>query len=76
MDYEHLSESYLQELENTSTAPMTQEEIQFLETKQSLNEIENRLQELNTSLCILVSKVCSILTILNSIQNCVILRDN
>ena len=60
MDYEHLSESYLQELENTSTAPMTQEEIQFLEVKQSLNEIENRLQELNTSLCILVSKVCNI----------------
>ena len=76
MDYEHLSESYLQELENTSTAPMTQEEIQFIETKQALNDIENRLQELNTSLCIIVSKVCNNITILNSIQNCVILRDN
>ena len=76
MDFECLSESYLQELENTSTAPMTQEEIQFLETKQSLNDIENRLQELNTSLCILVSKVCNIINILNSMQNCVILRDN
>ena len=75
MEYEHLSDAYLQELENTSTAPMTQEEIQFLETKQSLNEIENRLQELNASLCILVSKVCNIITILNSIQNCVILRE-
>ena len=75
MDYEHLSESYLQELENTSTAPMTQEEIQFLEITQSLNEIGNSLQELNTSLCILVSKVCNILTILNSIQNSVILRE-
>ena len=75
MDYEHLSDAYLQELESMSTAPMTQEEIQFLETKQSLNEIENRLQELNASLCILVSKVCNIITILNSIQNCVILRE-
>ena len=75
MDYEHLSDAYLQELESMSTAPMTQEEIQFLETKQSLNEIENRLQELNASLCILVSKVCNIITILNSIQNCVKLRE-
>jgi len=54
---------------------MTQEEIQFLETKQSLNDIQDRLQELNASLCILVSKVCNIITILNSIQNCVILRE-
>ena len=76
MDFECLSESYLQELENTSTASMTQEEIQFLETKQALYDIENRLQELNTSLCLLVSKVCNIVTILNGIQNCVILRDN
>ena len=76
MDFECLSESYLQELENTSTAPMTQEEIQFLETKQSLNDIQDRLQELNASLCILVSKVCNIITILNGMQNCVILRDN
>ena len=75
MDYEHLSESYLQELENTSTAPMTQEEIQFLEITQSLNEIENRLQELNTSLCILVSKVCNIVTILNSIQDRIVLKE-
>ena len=75
MSYEHLSESYLQELENTSTAPMTQEEIQFLETKQSLNEIESRLQELNTSLCILVSKVCNIVTILNSIQDRIVLKE-
>ena len=72
---EHLSDAYLQELENTSTAPMTQEEIQFLEITQSLNEIGNSLQELNTSLCVLVSKVCNILTILNSIQNSVILRE-
>ena len=75
MDYEHLSDAYLQELENTSTTPMTQEEIQFLETKQSLNDIQDRLQELNASLCILVSKVGNIITILNSIQNCVILRE-
>ena len=75
MAYEHLSDAYLQELENTSTAPMTQEEIQFLEVKQSLNEIENRLQELNTSLCILVSKVCNIITILNSIQDRIVLKE-
>ena len=75
MDYERLSDAYLQELETTSTAPMTQEEIQFLEITQSLNEIGNSLQELNTSLCVLVSKVCNILTILNSIQNSVILRE-
>ena len=75
MDYEHLSDAYLQELENTSTAPMTQEEIQFLETKQSLNDIENRLRELNTSLCILVSKVCNIITILNSIQDRIVLKE-
>ena len=64
MAYEHLSDAYLQELESMSTTPMTQEEIQFLEVKQSLNDIHNRLQELNTSLCILVSKVC-IITFLN-----------
>ena len=75
MDFECLSESYLQELENTSTAPMTQEEIQFLETKQALYDIENRLQELNASLCLLVSKVCNIVTILNGLQNSVILRE-
>jgi len=75
MDYEHLSDAYLQELENTSTAPMTQEEIQFLETKQSLNDIQDRLQELNASLCILVSKVCNIITILNSIQDRIVLKE-
>ena len=75
MDFECLSESYLQELENTSTAPMKQEEIQFLETKQALYDIESRLQELNASLCILVSKVCNIVTILNGLQNSVILRE-
>ena len=75
MDYEHLSDAYLQELESMSTAPMTQEEIQFLEVKQSLNEIENRLRELNTSLCILVSKVCNIVTILNSIQDRIVLKE-
>ena len=75
MDFECLSDSYLQELENTSTAPMTQEEIQFLETKKALYDIENRLQELNASLCILVSKVCNIVTILNGLQNSVILRE-
>ena len=75
MSYEHLSESYLQELENTSTPPMTQEEIQFLEITQSLNEIGNSLQELNTSLCILVSKVCNIITILNSIQDRIVLKE-
>ena len=75
MDYEHLSDAYLQELESMSTAPMTQEEIQFLEVKQSLNDIENRLRELNTSLCILVSKVCNIITILNSIQDRIVLKE-
>jgi len=75
MAYEHLSDAYLQELESMSTAPMTQEEIQFLEVKQSLNDIENRLQELNTSLCILVSKVCNIITILNSIQDRIVLKE-
>ena len=75
MAYEHLSDAYLQELENTSTAPMTQEEIQFLETKQSLNDIQDRLQELNASLCILVSKVCNIITILNSIQDRIVLKE-
>ena len=75
MAYEHLSDSYLQELESMSTTPMTQEEIQFLEVKQSINDIENRLQELNTSLCILVSKVCNIVTILNSIQDRIVLKE-
>ena len=75
MAYEHLSDAYLQELESMSTTPMTQEEIQFLEVKQSLNEIENKLQELNTSLCILVSKVCNIVTILNSIQDRIVLKE-
>ena len=75
MAYEHLSDAYLQELESMSTTPMTQEEIQFLEVKQSLNDIENRLRELNTSLCILVSKVCNIITILNSIQDRIVLKE-
>ena len=75
MAYEHLSDAYLQELESMSTTPMTQEEIQFLEVKQSLNDIQNSLQELNTSLCILVSKVCNIITILNSIQDRIVLKE-
>ena len=75
MAYEHLSDAYLQELESMSTTPMTQEEIQFLEVKQSLNDIQNSLQELNTSLCILVSKVCNIVTILNSIQDRIVLKE-
>ena len=76
MAFECLSTDYLQELENLSTTPMTQEEMQYIEMKQALYDIENRLQELNTSLCLLVSKVCNIITVLNGIQNCVILRDN
>ena len=74
MDYEHISEDMLTELENASVAPITAEEKHYIELNKTMNNIENQLTQIIEIVCELVSKIGNIITKLNYIETSVILK--
>ena len=76
MNFIHITEDTLLELENTETTPMTQEEKYYIETMKRLTDIENSLGDVLNKLCIIVSDISNIITKLNHIDDCIILKNN
>ena len=74
MDYEHITEDMLIEMERMSTTSMTDSEIDFLQIKQSIYRIENDLMQVNKILCIVVSQISNIITVLNDMDKHIILK--
>ena len=76
MNFEIITEDTLLELENTETTPLTQEEKYYIETMKRLTDIENSLGDVLNKLCIIVSDISNIITKLNHIDDCIILKNN
>ena len=65
MDYDHITDDLLIELDNLSTKSMTNSEIDYVEIKKSIYKIENDLMNVNKQLCVIVSQISNIITVLN-----------
>ena len=76
MTFEIITEDTLLELENTETTPLTQEEKYYIETMKRLTDIEKSLGDVLNKLCIIVSDISNIVTKLNHIDDCIILKNN
>jgi len=76
MNFEIITEDTLLELENTETTPLTQEEKYYIETMKRLTDIENSLGDVLNKLCVIVSDISNIITKLNHIDDCIILKNN
>ena len=76
MNYEIITEDELIQLENLETTPLTQEEKYYIETMNRLKDIENNLGDVLKKLCIIVSDISNIVTKLNHIDDCIILKNN
>ena len=68
MDYEHITDDMLIEMERMSTKSMTDSEIDFVQIKQSIYRIENDLMNVNKQLCVIVSQISNIITVLNDLD--------
>ena len=68
MDYEHITDDMLIEMERMSTKSMTDSEIDFVQIKQSMYRIENDLMNVNKQLCVIVSQISNIITVLNDLD--------
>ena len=53
MNFIHITEYTLIELENMETAPITQEEKYYIETVNRLKDIENTLEDVLKKLCMI-----------------------
>ena len=65
MDYENITDDLLIELDNMSTKSMTDSELNYIQIKQSIYKIENDLMNVNKQLCVIVSQISNIITVLN-----------
>ena len=74
MNYEFITEDTLLELENIETPPLTQEEKYYIETINRLKDIENNLGDVLKKLCIIVSDISNIVTKLNHMDSCILLK--
>ena len=74
MDYEHISEDLMYELENAEPLPLTCEESRYIELTRELNMMNAQLTEIVKTLCILVSKIGNLQTKLNSMDDNIILH--
>ena len=72
MDFEFVSENELIEMR---PQPLTQEEIYFIETTDRLKCIEKKLDQVLTELCAVTSKIGNIITVLQHIDKCILLRE-
>ena len=68
MDYDHITDDLLIELDNLSTKSMTNSEIDYVEIKKSIYKIENDLMNVNKQLCVIVSQISNIITVLNDLD--------
>ena len=68
MDYEHITDDMLIEMERMSTKSLTDSELDFVQIKQSIYRIENDLMQVNKNLCIVVSQISNIITVLNDLD--------
>ena len=68
MDYEHITDDMLIEMERMSTKSMTDSEIDFVQIKQSIYRIENDLLQVNKQLCVIVTQISNIITVLNDLN--------
>ena len=68
MDYEHITDDMLIEMERMTTKSMTDSELDFVQIKQSIYRIENDLMQVNKNLCIVVSQISNIITVLNDLN--------
>ena len=74
MTYEIITEEDLQFLENIETTPLTQEEKYYIETINRLKDIENNLGDVLKKLCIIFSDISNIVTKLNHMDSCILLK--
>ena len=74
MDYEHITDDLLIELEQMSTKSMTDSELDFVQIKQSIYRIENDLMNVNKQLCAIVSQISNIINVLNDMDKHIILK--
>ena len=74
MDYEHISEDLMYELENNEPSPLTEEERKYIELTREINLMNAQLTEIVKTLCILVSKISNLQTKLNLIDDKIILH--
>ena len=74
MDYEHISEDLMDELENAEPLPLTEEERRYIELTRELNMMNAQLTEIVNTLCILVSKIGNLQTKLNLIDDRIVLH--
>ena len=74
MDYEHISEDLMYELENAEPLPLTCEESRYIELTRELNMMNAQLTEIVKTLCILVSKFGNLQTKLNLMDDKIILH--
>ena len=74
MDYEHITDDMLIEMERMSTKSMTDSELDFVQIKQSIYRIENDLMNVNKQLCVIVSQISNIITVLNDMNKHIILK--
>ena len=74
MDYEHISEDLLIELENASIQELTENEKQYIELNKTMCEIEKQLTTIINMLCELTSQIGNIITKLNYLDTSVILK--
>ena len=75
MDFENITNEDLIEMENMSPQLLTHDELYFIETSERLKNIEQKLCEILTNLCVLTSKIGNIITVLQNMDNCVLLRN-
>ena len=74
MDYEHISEDLLIELENASITPLTKEEEEYIKLNKTMCDIEKQLTTIINMLCELTSQIGNIITKLNYLDTSVILK--
>ena len=68
MDYENITDDLLIELERMSTTTITDSELNYIQIKQSIYRIENDLMNVNKQLCIVVTQISNIITVLNDLD--------
>ena len=74
MDYEHISDDLMYELENAEPSPLNEEERRYIELTRELNMMNAQLTEIVKTLCILVSKIGNLQTKLNLMDDKIILH--
>ena len=74
MDYEHISEELLIELENASISSLSKNEEQYIEMTREFKKTNEQLTDIIQILCELVSKLSNIQYKLNLLDDSVVLK--